>query len=511
MNRHLLFHREVIVRNILRAVMCLVVGCVATPCGSAQRPIAPSVDRLGPDVLPAVELPDTPAGELASAWLKAIQSGKREAIRTFVLARFGKPPQGDLPADPITDQFLGLSKATGGFVVAKVVTSKPTSITLFVQAKRTGYGTEVRFDATTAKPPLVAGLSMTPVEAPADLLPKSKLSEREIRNRADTLVATLEASDAFSGVVLIAKDGKPIYERASGLASKAWNAKNRPDTKFNLASMSKMFTAVAVAQLVGGGKLSYDDTVGNILPDYPNKDVATKVTVHHLLTHTSGLPAADATVEQLLSSYKKGYRTVEEYLPTFTNERLQSEPGKRFAYSNYGYLVLGRVIEKASGQDYHTYLRKNVFGPVGMSDTDSYELDADTPNLATGYMDTPGGRRTNVRHLAVKGMPFGGGYSTAGDLAKFATALQGEKLLPCKAVERLWKGQVNDGQYGYGFEVREYNGRRIAGHGGGWFGITNHMDIYHDLGYTVVILSNYDVEAKPIAMKFREWLTAGVK
>jgi CubicO group peptidase (beta-lactamase class C family) len=491
--------------------MCLAIVCVAVPRGSAQPPLAPSADRTGPDVLKAVELPGTPAGELASAWLEAIQSGKPEPIRAFVISRFGKPPQGDLPVDPITDQFLGLSRATGGFVVAKVVTSTPTSITLFVQAKRTGFGTEVRLDATKAKPPLIAGLGMTPVGAPAELLPKAKLNDREIRGRVDALVSTLEAADAFSGVVLVARDGETIYERASGLASKAWNAKNRTDTKFNLASMNKMFTAVAVAQLVDGGKLSFDDTVGKILPDYPNKAVAEKVTVRHLLTHTSGLPAADATAEQLLASYQKGYRTVEEYFPSFVNERLRSEPGKQFGYSNYGYLVLGRMVEKTAGQDYYTYVRKKVFAPAGMSDTDSYELDADTANLATGYMDAPGGRRTNVRHLAMKGLPFGGGYSTAGDLSKFATALRGGKLLPKASVETLWAGHVNNGQYGYGFEVGKYNECRIVGHGGGWFGITNHMDVYPDLGYTVVILSNYDIEAKPIAFKLREWLTAGVK
>jgi CubicO group peptidase (beta-lactamase class C family) len=511
LNHYFLYNREVIVRNVLRAVMCLVVGCVATPRGSTQGPTASFADRSGPDVLPAVELPDTPAGELASAWLEAIQSGKREPVRAFVTARFGKPPQGDLPVNPITDQFLGLSTATGGFVVAKLVTSKPSSITLFVQAKRTGFGTEVRLDATAAKPPLVAGLGMTPVEAPAELLPKAKLSDREIRGRVDALVSTLDAADSFSGVVLVARDGETIYERACGPASKAWNAKNRTDTKFNLASMNKMFTAVAVAQLVDGGKLSYDDTVGKILPDYPNKAVAEKVTVRHLLTHTAGLPAADSTVEQLLDLYQKGYRTVEEYLPAFAKLDPKSEPGKKFDYSNYGYLVLGRMIEKVSGQDYHTYLRKNIFGPAGMGDTDSYELDADTPNLATGYMDTPGGRRTNARHLAVKGMPFGGGYSTAGDLSKFVTALRGGKLLPKASVETLWTGHANDGRYGYGFEVGKYNGRRIVGHGGGWFGITNHLDVYPDLGYTVVILSNYDTEAKPIALKLREWLTAGVK
>src|SRR5262249_7383446 len=135
------------------------------------------------------------------------------------------------------------------------------------------------------------------VDAPPDLLDSRKLSENEIAQRADALITHLIQADLFSGVIQIAKDGRPIYQRAAGLANRSWNIPNQIDTKFSLASIGKTFTAVAIAQLVEQGKLHYDDTVGSILPDYPNKEVAEKVRVKHLLSQTSGLPTLPPDVK----------------------------------------------------------------------------------------------------------------------------------------------------------------------------------------------------------------------
>jgi CubicO group peptidase (beta-lactamase class C family) len=295
---------------------------------------------------------------------------------------------------------------------------------------------------------------------------------------------------------------------AAGPARRAWHARNRLDTRFNLASMTKMFTAIAVAQLVEQGKLAFDDPVGRVLPDYPNKAVAERVTVRHLLTHTSGLAGADRTAERLLSTLRQGARTVKEHLAAFVNDPLQAEPGLRFEYSNDGYILLGAIIEKVSGQDYYDYIREHVFRPAGMSDSDFYELDSDPPNLATGLMDAPHeARRSNALFVGVKGMPAGGAYSTVGDLLKFERALLTHKLLSAKTTTLLWTGSAQNARYGSGFELSRYNKARIIGHGGGWFGVTNRMEFYPDLGYAVVVLSNYDSDPVAIANKLREWLT----
>ena len=220
-------------------------------------------------------------------------------------------------------------------------------------------------------------------------------------------------------------------EKAYGLANKDTNTPNKIDTKFNIGSMNKMFTGVAIAQLAERGKLSFNDTVGKLLPDYPNKEVA-KVTVHQLLTHTSGMGSYHN--EAYFSNLDK-MKTVGDPLRLFVNDRLAFEPGTRWQYSNSGYVVLGLIIEKVSGQDYFDYVKQHIFKPAGMVNTDSYEISKSVPNLALGYTrmqfgrgpDPSGPRRQNSR--PAKGSPAGGGYSRVEDMLKFSVALRSERLL----------------------------------------------------------------------------------
>lgn len=274
-----------------------------------------------------------------------------------------------------------------------------------------------------------------------------------------------------------------------------------------------MFTATAVAQLVERGKLSYTDTVGKVLPDYPNADVARQVTIHQLLSHTAGLIGARALVEKGTSP--PTLRTIAEMVKPFASEPLSHPPGQQFDYSNAGFILLGAIIEKASGQSYYDYVRDHIFKPAGMTNTDFYELDTDPPNLATGFVDGPNHTRlNNIFDLGVIGSPAGGAYSTGKDMAKFHQALVTHKLLRQQSLETLWTGVTEnpqrDSEYGYGAQISYYNGTRIIWHGGGWKGITNQFDMYPTLGYTVAILSNYDDDPTAIAFKLREWLTQGV-
>src|SRR5262249_4709465 len=208
---------------------------------------------------------------------------------------------------------------------------------------------------------------------------------------AKNLEAFLEkqvASDQFSGSVLVMKGDQPIFKKAYGLASKAYQVPNRIDTKFNLGSMNKMFTAVAVAQLAEQGKLNFSDTISKHWPDYPNKEAGEKITIHYLLTHTSGL--ADYFGTEFMKSSRDRFRKIDDYLPLFVNKPLQFEPGKRFRYSNAGFMVLGGIVERASGQNYFDYVRDRIYRPAGMVNSDCYSLDQETPNLAIGY--THGGQ-----------------------------------------------------------------------------------------------------------------------
>ncbi len=331
------------------------------------------------------------------------------------------------------------------------------------------------------------------------LLPGISVKAQGVEKIVENTTAYLEnldAQDKFSGTVLIAKDGVPILKKAYGLANRSFNVPNKIDTKFNLGSMNKMFTGVAILQLVEQGKLALDDKIIKHVPDYSNKEIASKVTIHQLLTHTSSMGLY--WTDEYFKTSKDLFKDVEDYLPLFVDEPLQFEPGSKFSYSNSGYMVLGLIIEKVTEQSYFDYVMENIYKPAGMINTDAYELDYVVPNLAVGYTQhgaKEGTLRNNIYIHVCKGGPAGGGYSTVEDLLSFSNALIGNKLLTPEYTELAIKGKVRRSEnvmYAYGIQDRKENNHRIIGHGGGFPGISSKLDIYKDLGYTVIVMSNFD-------------------
>lgn len=321
-------------------------------------------------------------------------------------------------------------------------------------------------------------------------------NQENIINPIKSHLKILEKENNLSGVVLIAKDGKPIFKETFGFSNLPDRVKNKPDTKFNLASINKMFTAIAIMQLVESGKISLQDKVGQYLLDYPNKMVADSVTIHQLLTHTSGMFSFWEEYDKLA---KEKFKTVDDYLPLFVDKKLAFAPGSSFLYSNSGYMVLGLLIEKVSGQNYFDFVKEHIYKPSKMINTDAYELDNAIPNLATGYtmsLEEPGQWKNNSFLNPTKGTPAGGGYSTVDDLLNFSNTLQNNILLSKENTTLCTSGKVKfrEGMYGYGFEETIINGHRIFGHTGGHDGVASEIMIYPDLGYTVVILTNGEVE-----------------
>jgi len=194
------------------------------------------------------------------------------------------------------------------------------------------------------------------------------------------------------------------------------------------------------------------------------------------------------------------------------DEKLAFEPGSRWQYSNTGFLVLGAVIEKATGQSYFDYVRENIYRPAGMINSDCYELDYVTPNLALGYQKehTDDGARfkNNLFMHVIRGGPAGGGYSTVEDLLRFDVALRGGKLVNAESLKILLspKPEINSPSYGYGFSVNREDG--IAGHGGGFPGISSNLDMFLQNGYTTVVMSNYGGGSQPVMRKMRELVQA---
>jgi CubicO group peptidase (beta-lactamase class C family) len=344
---------------------------------------------------------------------------------------------------------------------------------------------------------------------------EENMSDREMAEALRTHMKELVDAGRFSGAVLLAKDGEVLFQEAYGLASKRYDMPNRIDTKFNLGSMNKMFTAVAIVQLAEKGKLDFNDFLIEHVPDYPNREVAEKVTIHHLLTHTSGM--GSYWNEKFEATWPR-IRTVDDLIPLFAGDPLHFEPGARFEYSNSGFAVLGLVVEKVTAQSYYDYVRENIYEPAGMSDTDCYEMDRPVRNLAIGYtrmgpeghQESPGPRRNNLFMHTVKGGPAGGGFSTVGDMLRFSEALRSHKLLSPESTETLLTGRVDmapDRKYAYGFGDSLARGHRFHGHTGGAPGINAVFRFFPDLGYTYVALANYDEAAMPVDRFVQEMIT----
>lgn len=294
----------------------------------------------------------------------------------------------------------------------------------------------------------------------------------------------------FSGAVLVARHGKVLLQDAWGRADRKSGTPNTVRTKFRIGSMNKMFTAVATLQLVEAGKLALTDPIGKHLRDYPNRELASKVTVRHLLTHTGGTgdifgPDYD---ENRLKLRDHG-----DYVDLYGSRPLGFEPGSRWEYSNYGFVLLGALIEAVSGVSYYDYVREHVFRPAGMSSTDSLPESEDVPGRAVGYTGPRGSRVPNSNWLPWRGMAAGGGYSTVGDLLRFARALSSGTLISKATLAKATSPQRQG--YGFGFVVGGQRPSPHYGHSGGAPGMNGELQIFPKLGYVVVSLSNLDPPA----------------
>jgi len=290
--------------------------------------------------------------------------------------------------------------------------------------------------------------------------------------------------------VLVARNGKVLLQKAWGRANREKGTPATLDTRFRLGSMNKMFTSVATLQLVEAGKISLDDPIGKHLPDYPNKDVATKVKVRHLLTHSGG------TGDIFGPEFEQNRLTLREhgdYVKLYGSRGLTHEPGAEFRYSNYGFVLLGAIIEKVSGMSYYDYVQAKIFPPAGMTATNSLPETENVPNRSVGYMKRDGKWVPNTDTLPWRGTSAGGGYSTVGDLLRFAQALEAGKLISKKMLAEATKDHL-DG-YGYGFGVGGEGLLQRYGHGGGAPGMNGELRVYPQLGYVLVSLSNLDPPA----------------
>ncbi len=333
--------------------------------------------------------------------------------------------------------------------------------------------------------------------------PETARTDADRVRELDQLVRKLAAADEFSGVVLFAKDGKPLYFEAFGVANRDYDIPVAKDTRFNLGSANKNFTSVMIGQLVEEGKLSFDDPLAKFVPDFPDSAAARKIQIKHLLSHTAGL--GNYFNDTFQNGSRTRWRTVDDFLTLARPDTMRFEPGTRWAYSNTGMMVLGKVIEVVTGKDYFTATRERIYQRVGMRNSDSYQLDQVNRKLSTGYYKEsgPGGTvlKNNLFEHVVQGGPAGGGWSTAEDILAYSEALKAGTLISkaTLAAMRSPKPDLGSPRYGYGFVL--FEGADIWGHGGDFPGIDFDWNNYGDGAYTLIVMANYDRVNDPIKRK----------
>jgi CubicO group peptidase (beta-lactamase class C family) len=447
-------------------------GLLANPAISA--PPAAGEARAAP----AAPIPDTPAGRFASVLLKAYNSADPEELERYnALYNRKTAPQ----------FWIDMHRKTGRLTPVRIDAKTPNEMVVLLEAA-IGDGfwqLDIKMDpADPMKADAGIGGADRPPEFAIPRLPRAQLH----RQMAQNLAADV-AADRFAGTVMVQRHGKVIYQSASGLADRAAKVPVTLDTKFRLGSANKMFTAIGVLQLVEKGKVALDAPVGTYLKSYPNAEFAKSVTIRQLLSHTGG--AGDIFTPEY-DAKRLETRTLADYVTLFGNRAPDtSEEGKN-AYANYGFVLLGRIIEAVSGQNYYAYVERNIFAPAGMKDTGSLAESQRVAKRARGYMRKEGKLADNADTLPWRGSAAGGGYSTAADLIRFGNALQSGKLVSKAMLRQATSPQRPDGWYGLGFWIGGEGPTRNWGHGGGAPGMNAAFRVYPELDAIVVALANLD-------------------
>lgn len=415
----------------------------------------------------------TPPGDWLRRWLTAFNDAGAATYPAFV-------KQHAPSLLPYLDEDLGVREASGGFVLLgseaedREVTAlvrdrnwdRLSSVTLSI-------GDDKLDDIAFAAPPAAAGGAAIP-----------RLREADALRALDGKLRIEAAADRFSGTVLVAKGDRLLLREAYGAADAVGGRKVTADTRFCIGSAGKMFTAVAVLRLVQQGRLQLSDTIAMRVPGYPNTPLARSVTVRHLLSHTGGTgdffgPEYDTHAAELL--------TPANFVQRFGAREPLFPPGSRWGYSNFGYILLGAMLEGVSGERWDTHLERAVLRPSGMTATSPRASPADTAVPLNGAAQT--GLKPLPHYV---GLPAGGGYSTITDLHRFAAALRSGTLLDPAHLRLLTTPHVAAGSanWSLGLRLAERNGAPTWGHRGSAPGVSADFACFPASDYTVVVLCN---------------------
>lgn len=479
----------------------------------------------GNQPLSQVNIPDNPIGTIVQSFIDAVNSPDSLTAVNFVHRYLSENLSNTGPFTWSEEKYdtliMNLRKQSGGITAVDLRQSKvPEFLEVIFQAAAVQRILAVDFmkDSDDDRLRFIELHTMHLPSGPYQWT-KEKLDEEGIAEAIDKRIKKEVANDQFSGTVLIAKGNRIIFEKAYGYSSREKQEPNTTNTRFHTGSIGKMFTAAAIGQLIEKGLLKVTDTLGNILPNYPNKEAAQSVTVHQMLTHTSGI--ADPFE---LGRRKEGelYTTPESNFPLFADAPLTMKPGSFHSYSNGNYAVLAAIVERLSKTRFEDYIIKNIFIPSGIKA--AYYSEYTKLPRAVSYSFSPEkdplglNARTPVKktedqpELEYSG--FSLGYLTAEDVYRFLLALRTGKILSPQMVNYLTAGKVevemgSPVKYGYGFYDVSMWGVEMRGHSGGGSnsGIGADAEMIWNNEYDVVVLANYDLEVvRPLSLSIARFL-----
>lgn len=310
--------------------------------------------------------------------------------------------------------------------------------------------------------------------------------------KIDELMGLYTEYGQFNGSVLVAENGSVLYSNGFGFANMEWDIQNKPNTKFRLGSITKQFTAMLVVQLAEQGKIDLQANVSTYLPNYP-KASGEKITIHHLLTHTSGIPNY-TSFRNFMRGHSRDFYTPDEFVRMFADSTLEFVPGEKFAYSNSGYFLLGVIIEKVSGTSYEQLLQENILTPLKMEDTGYDHFGTILPNRASGY-EKRGEAYVNADYLDMS-IPYAAGslYSTVEDLFIWDQALYTDQLLSAEFMDLMFKPYLDGYAYGWGVGIevigKNNDSLLVIRHGGGINGFNTLISRVPADKNTVILLNN---------------------
>lgn len=464
----------------LAAVLTVTQAPVAT---ASQQTAATQITRL----------PDTQAGRLLGAWLDLCHAPNVERMTAWSAANLSEDVKKHFPAKDFAQFNFETCRENGGLQLVNVAKSDAHSVTALVK----GVTSNDWFEATliTDAAGHVDRYFASPTTPPESTMPKD-LGDAAIARDVSEVVAKESRAGRFSGIVVVARGTTIIASANGGYADRAKKTPITTSTQFTLASMGKMFTAAAIGQLVDQKKMSFGDTVGKFFPDYPNRTVRDKVTVGMLLSHTAGM--GDFLARRTPEMMKNGVKRAEEFMPLYDKDEPKFPPGTSRSYSNAGLALAGAIVEKVSGEDYPSYIRKHIFATAGMTGSDPNNVPYSGAKLVTPYTKmTKEGMSTTWQEAEHDiGSPAGGAISTAEDLVRFADALRNGKLESKSTFDEMIKPHGASGdKYGYAMMIDDVYGRTVVGHEGGFSGVNTELSMVLGSPYTIVVLANQDPPA----------------